>query len=119
MRDVHAIAKAQMDGGNYTEFDIHNNQALQELIVRLQHELDGAPDVPAWGVAIIIFCICLAITMLLNVIVEYALVPFRYLRGCAARCGRRRSQQLLHDDSTEANDSSDTSVELSTTNRMP
>ena len=103
-----------MDGENYTEFDIHNNQALQELIVRLQRELDGASDVPSWGIAIIIFCICIAITMLLNVIFEYALVPFRYLRGCAARCGRRRSQQLLHDERIEANDAAETDLELST-----
>ena len=79
-----------MDGENYTQFDIHNNQALQELIVRLQRELDGAPDIPSWGIAIIIFCIMIAISVLLNFILEYALIPFRYLQNCAARCGRRR-----------------------------
>ena len=103
-----------MDGENYTQFDIHNNQALQDVIIRLQQELDGAPDIPSWGVAIIILCIMIAVSMLLNLILEYALIPLRSLQNCAARCGRRRSQQLLQEDRPEATDASETDVELST-----
>jgi hypothetical protein len=103
-----------MDGENYTQFDIHNNQALQDAIIRLQRELDGAPDIPSWGVAIIIFCIMIAISMLLNFILEYALIPFRYMHNCVTRCGRRRSQQLLQEDRPEAADAVETDVELST-----